>query len=267
VSGRPGASATQTMVRVLNGFSVCVEGVPLHLSMSEARLIAFLILHNGVRSRAFVAGHLWPELDEARARANLRSTLWRLRGHAPDSVDGAGDQLVLSESVDADIWTLCDLTRPLIDGGAKRALPSALELGVDLLPGWYDDWVIFERERLRQLTLHALERLAAEMLSRSDFGAALNASLTAIRIDPLRESAHRMVVRIHLAENNLAEARRQYETCRELLAREVGVVPSAALTSMLATGRDAAIPVEERTAPPAAENGRRVRDQMISRLC
>ena len=80
-----------------------------------------------------------------------------------------------------------------------------------LLPGWYDDWVVLERERLRQLQLHALDRLAAALLAAEEPGRALDAALVAVQADPLRESAHRIVVRIHLREGNALEALRAYE--------------------------------------------------------
>lgn len=88
-----------------------------------------------------------------------------------------------------------------------------------LLPGWYDDWVVLERERLRQLQLHALDRLAAALLAAEEPGRALDAALVAVQADPLRESAHRIVVRIHLREGNAPEALRAYERFAQLLSR------------------------------------------------
>jgi DNA-binding SARP family transcriptional activator len=116
------------------------------------------------------------------------------------------------------------------------AIPHYL-LDGDLLPGWYDDWVLFERERLRQLRLHALETLALALAAEGRFAAAVEAGLAAIRTEPLRESAHRVVVRVHLAEGNLTEALRQYELCRRLFRAELGLEPSALLTDLVPTGR------------------------------
>jgi DNA-binding SARP family transcriptional activator len=224
-------------VRLLDGFAVVVDGDRLDLSTAEARLMAFLTLHDGMRSRPFVAGNLWPDLDEPHARGNLRSALWRLRSHDIELVDGVGDQLGVAAHVGSDTDRLRRVATALLNGHEPVVLPASDQLGFDLLPGWYDDWVLYERERLRQLCLHALERLAGRLLDRGEFGAALDAALTAVRSEPLRESAHRMAVRIHLAEGNVVEATRQYETYRALVHAELGVDPTAEFTRMLTGAR------------------------------
>ena len=103
----------------------------------------------------------------------------------------------------------------------------------DLLPGWYDDWVLLERERLRQVRLQALEAVAARLASLGRHGEALQAAHAAIRAEPLRESAHRLMVRIHLAEGNVAEAVRAYELFRTMLEHELGVPPSELMTRLV----------------------------------
>ncbi len=92
---------------------------------------------------------------------------------------------------------------------------------------------MFERERLRQLTLHALESLADRLLDAGRFGAATDAAYGAIRADPLRESAHRTLIRVHLAEGNAHEALRTYRSYVDLLQRELGIGPSTQLTSLI----------------------------------
>jgi hypothetical protein len=72
--------------------------------------------------------------------------------------------------------------------------------GGELLPGWYEDWVLVERKRLRQLRMHALEALAEKLTEAGRYGVAMPAAYAAVRADPVRESAHRAVVRVHLAE-------------------------------------------------------------------
>jgi DNA-binding SARP family transcriptional activator len=96
----------------------------------------------------------------------------------------------------------------------------------DLLPGWYEDWVLSERDRLHQLGLHGLEKMSALLVSRGHYAAALEVALRAVAADPLRESAHRAVIVVHLAEGNLREARAQYETCQAILRAELGIGPS-----------------------------------------
>jgi DNA-binding SARP family transcriptional activator len=100
------------------------------------------------------------------------------------------------------------------------------ELTSDLLPDWYEEWVQDERESLRQLRLHGLETLAAALSRAGRHADAIQAALAAIRIEPLRETAHRTLIEAHLAEGNCSEARRQFGQCRRLLREELGVEPS-----------------------------------------
>jgi DNA-binding SARP family transcriptional activator len=100
---------------------------------------------------------------------------------------------------------------------------------VDLLPDWYDDWVILERERYRQLRLHALEALSRLLADRDRYAEAIDVGLAAVACEPLRESAHRVLIRTHLAEGNVAEAARQYRSYRRMLQEELGVEPSEEL--------------------------------------
>jgi DNA-binding SARP family transcriptional activator len=103
----------------------------------------------------------------------------------------------------------------------------------ELLPGWYDDWVLFERERVRQLHLHILEAVAEALSASGRFGVALEAGLRAVQVDPLRESAHRLVMEIHLAEGNIWEALRRYEECSRLLWKELRVAPSGRMRELV----------------------------------
>ena len=113
----------------------------------------------------------------------------------------------------------------------------------ELLPDWYDDWVDVERERIRQRWLHAIEALACELIRLRRFGQAVDVSLTAVSVDPLRESAHRTVMLAHLGEDNVGEARRQFDRCRRTLKAELGISPSTDLSALV----DAHDPLEEAT--------------------
>ena len=119
----------------------------------------------------------------------------------------------------------------LVEVDALRTPEKALR--GELLPGWYEDWVLLERERLRQLRMHALEVLADKLVCVGRFGEAVQAAMAAVAAEPLRESARRAVVRVHLAHGNVAEAVREYEAFRELLADELGVAPSPQLECLM----------------------------------
>ena len=79
-----------------------------------------------------------------------------------------------------------------------------------VLPGWYDDWVLIERERLRQRVCRALERLSGEMVRQARYAEAVEAALITVLADPLRESAQRVLIEASLAEGNWTEARGRY---------------------------------------------------------
>jgi DNA-binding SARP family transcriptional activator len=223
---------------LLGGWQLLRSGARLYLPVSGQRLLAFLCLH-GRSSRSSLAGTLWPEASDRHAYGSLRSALWRVqKSHAGLLVCG-GDELALDASVGVDVGDLLKDIGRLLDGVVPpmgSTLPQHL-LDGELLPGWYDDWVLFERERLRQLRLHALEALALALAGQRRFAAAVDAGLAAVRTEPLRESAHRAVVRVHLAEGNVTEALRQYELCRRLFKAELGLEPSPLLTDLLPAAR------------------------------
>lgn len=104
----------------------------------------------------------------------------------------------------------------------------------ELLPGWYDEWVLVEQERSRQLQLHVLEAASEELLFRHKPGPALDAALAAVQAEPLRESAHRLVIRIHLFEGNISEVIRHYTRYLRLLRDELGVTPTEQLVQLVA---------------------------------
>jgi DNA-binding SARP family transcriptional activator len=127
------------------------------------------------------------------------------------------------------------LARGVLDGGGEPAVePTALQLlDGELLPDWYDDWVLVERERLRQLRLHALERLAEQFASAHRYHDAIDAALAALRADPLRESVHRLLIRTYLAEGNAVEAVRQYRLYRALIQEKLGLEPSSQIRELV----------------------------------
>ena len=202
--------------------------------MSAQRLVAFLALHDRPLLRSYVAGTLWLDTSDERAHANLRSTLWRLHRCNRGLVEVRGQQLTLSAGVAVDLREVERLARYALDGTAPGALeiPSAA-LGGDLLPDWYDDWVLLEREHFRQLRLRALDALCERLAQAGRLGDALEVGLAALAGEPLRESAHRAVIRVHLADGNPGEAIRQYRFCRRLLGAHLGVEPSHQMEELM----------------------------------
>jgi DNA-binding SARP family transcriptional activator len=230
-------------VALLDGFALEVREagsvtVLDDLPRGAQRLIAHLGLC-GRPGRGAIAGHLWPDAPEDHAQGSLRSALWRVQKVAPGLVDVSGGALGLAAGVHVDVREFTDWARRVMDprAGVDAGPTPDVALRRELLPGWYDDWVLLERERLRQLRMHALEALADKLVAAGRCGEALQAAYAAVRTEPLRESAHRAVVRVHLAEGNTAEAVRAYTAFRDLLAAGPGVEPTALMTQLIARAR------------------------------
>lgn len=233
--------AARAQLQLLGGFSLWLDGRPLPLPVAARRLVALLALrHPTLRRRAIAI--LWPDADEATGQARLRTAVWQVTSRARGLVCCADGRLSLPPWLTVDVAEMSGRAMRLVRGSGVVELDLSVDgrspasLAADeLLPEWSDDWVADERERLRQLQLHALEALAAELIERGRYAAALDAALTAAHIDPLRESAYRVLIQVHLAEGNTAEAVRRYEAFRALLLHEVGVDPSPRLRELLTT--------------------------------
>ncbi len=212
---------------LLGGFDLRVNGAHVRLPIGSQRLLAFLSLHRQPLQRVFVAGMLWIDANEERANASLRTTLWRLRQPECNLVSTTTTHVRLNLEVRTDVSEMDAVANRVLREGEVD--PDELErLGAagDVLPDSYDDWVIVERERFRQVRLHALEAACEALAEAGEFHAAINAGLAAVDGEPLRESAHRAVIRAHLAEGNYYEAIRQYRLFRRLLADKLGLQPS-----------------------------------------
>ncbi|GAA3650704.1 hypothetical protein GCM10022237_08070 [Nocardioides ginsengisoli] len=198
------AVAPHVQLRLLGGFELRIDGAVVDLQPAVKRLTALVALTPCGLSRDFAAFQLWPDKSEARARANLRSTLWRLHQLAGDILHASATHLRLDDSVSLD-------TRDVLAGAdAEDGVPRPFEtLMADLLPDWYDEWIDVERERFRQLRLARLEQRAHAALADRDAATAIQLALAALAIDATRESAHRIVVRAHQAEGNEWEAERE----------------------------------------------------------
>lgn len=226
---------------LLEGFELRLDGEPVDLPLSAQRLIAFLALHDRPLQRGFVAGNLWMDSSEERAAANLRSALWRLHRHGRQLVQTRGGRLALSPDIRVDVHDLTDRARKVLDTAGAEPQHTGdpgsyfeLSLSGDLLPDWYEDWILVERERYRQLRMHALESLCEQLAAAGKHAHAIEAGLAAVATEPLRESAHRALIRCHLAEGNRAEAVRQYRRFERLLQEELGTRPSSQMLDLVA---------------------------------
>jgi DNA-binding SARP family transcriptional activator len=226
---------------LLGGPIVIKNGRRLEIPEGSKRLLVFVTLNGGRVSRRYAAGTLWPLGDDDRAAGNLRSALWRLRGAGIDILHADKWMLYLDPELSVDITQLSRWATRVIEGSADDSDLGTLDLNpeaLDLLPGWYDEWVIFERERMRQRLLHAMESFVRRLISHGLFADAVDLALTAVGVEPLRESAQGVLIEAHLAEGNFAEARRAYVSYSEMLAEELGVSPSVELVEMVGYAAD-----------------------------
>jgi DNA-binding SARP family transcriptional activator len=238
---RPG-----TVLHVLDGPCLRIDGRPAAVPESSLRLLVFLAFRRRPAARRTVAGTLWSDAGEARAGGNLRSAIWRLRGAGVAVTETAAAGLTLGPEVTIDLTALTGwaarVTGDAPPADDDLAVPDDADAALDLLPGWYDDWVVVERERVRTCVLHALEQVSRRLSATGRHAQAVDAAIAAVCADPLRESAQRALIRAHLAEGNLVEAQRTFRAYRELLADELGVAPPAELWQLIAAARIGHLP-------------------------
>lgn len=228
-------------LQLLGGFACESSSTAVDLPYGMQRLVAFLALR-GPSHRSLVAGSLWPEVTESQALASLRTGVWRVNKQLPGILLTDGAALAVNpdtrvDSREQELFATTLLRDHVDDVGWVRTGVATLQSG-ELLPGWYDDWVVFERERLSQLRLHALEVTARMLTRHRQLDTALELALEAVRAEPLRETANAVLMSVYLAEGNVSDAIRQHDVFKDLLCRELGLDPSPRLAAMLPRQRE-----------------------------
>ncbi|MFY1636348.1 AfsR/SARP family transcriptional regulator [Solwaraspora sp. WMMB335] len=257
MTSQAGNPAGTVRLLLLGGFRLVQRDDAIAVPRGLQRIVALIGLRPGV-TRTHLAGLLWPDAAEDRALSSLRTGLWRLRQEPNCPVRTAGDTVGLDPLVQVDVDDLVRTAALIRDGGDPQLATEVLTAARhDLLPGWYDDWVLLERERLRQLRLHMLEQIARCFLDAGHHDEALQAALEAMGAEPLRETPHRLIVQIHLAEGNVYEALHAFYAYRDLVLRELQLEPSAAMSALLS---DILAPI--RGAP--ARRARTINDRTVT---
>ncbi|MDN5747711.1 MAG: transcriptional regulator [Pseudonocardia sp.] len=232
-------SLLDVRIGLLGGFEVWNGETAIRLPLAAQRLLAVLALRDRGLHRTSAAELLWPAGRRGRAAANLRSALClarRVEGTTVIECDGqrlrlASDIGVDQQSASVIAHHLMGSDRHSPPGAIGRELISALSRA--LLPDWLDEWLLLERERWDQIRLHALEKLALDLLAADSYYPALEAAYAAIAVDPVRESAHRTVMQVYLAEGNTVSAHKHYQRYQASVQREIGVPPSRQMTDLL----------------------------------
>jgi DNA-binding SARP family transcriptional activator len=215
-----------------------LDGRPaVELPSGPQHLIAYLALH-GRSARSLAAATLWPDHTDQVAAGRLRAVLWRLRHrHAdlPPLLEISDTSLSLASDVVVDVHSFVTAAGQLIRcTGEPDEDTAATVLGsAELLPGWYDDWVLAARERLQQLRLGALDALSGIRRAQQRRHEALQAAFAATGIEPLHESAHRTIALTHLDNGDIVEAVEHYKQFRAMLDSELGLPPSEQFTNLI----------------------------------
>ena len=209
-------------------------------------LIAYLILHGDApQPRERLAFLLWPASSESQARTNLRQLLHHLKRALPAecnlletthftvrwrqdgscAIDVVAFQTAIAEAGSA--RTENDRAREI------QSLTTALQLYEDdLLPGLYDDWLTPLREEYRNRVSEVLQRLATLFEEQREYAAAIPCAERLVALDPLGESHHQLLIRLHAANQDRSSALRAYHQCMRVLRREMGVDPGPATVEL-----------------------------------
>ena len=211
------------------------DGVVVHVATRQQRLIAALAI-KGPRLRSYLVGLLWPEYPDSKALESLRVSVHLTSRQVPGLIVNEGRLLSLNEQVDVDLKRIRAKARALgqegFGGGAASLLDELRD--AQLLPGWYEDWVVFEQSHLLQDRLRIFTDIAARSLALGDCGMAGEAAEAAVGIEPLYEKAVGLLIRAELQRGNPAAALRAYERYREQLQEDMGLLPAEPVRELLA---------------------------------
>lgn len=215
---------------------------PKNSNMAQM-LLAYLLLERRYYPREVLTDLFWGHYSQSRARSCLSTTLWRLRRLLEPEGVPRGTYLLTTATGEvgfnweSDHWLDVAIFEETIRQFLKKPV-QALEtveaqsleatLGLhagELLEGFYDEWALRKRERLRQLYLKGLTHLMRYYHHHGAYEQSLAYGHQILNHDPLRENIHRQIMRLHWEHGHLALAIRQYQTCCQMLAAELNIAP------------------------------------------
>jgi DNA-binding SARP family transcriptional activator len=251
---------------LLGGFRVRLNaGAPLALPTRKAQaLLAYLAVPPGVaHPRDKLASLLWGSTVETTARTSLRQTLYALRktlrGADPpplrlEAATVALDPAAVTVDVDAFVQRTGETTPSALADAIALYEGDFLE-GLTVQEAPFEDWLLRERERLREVALDALARLLTHQHAAGSIEAAIQTALRFLTLDPLQESVHRSLMQLYAETGRRGAALRQYQLCVATLLRELRTEPEAetkALYQEILRRRARPVPDIARPAPDAA---------------
>ncbi|GIK38433.1 MAG: transcriptional activator [Chloroflexota bacterium] len=207
------------------------QPLPGLTSVKGQALLAYLAVTRQPCSRAALAGLLWSEMPEEVARSNLRVTLSLLHKAVGDAIITTRRTVEFNRH--SHTWLDVETLENAAESGTNLAAAAELYRG-DFLDDFYvpeaelfEEWVRVERERLRQLALNVLGTAADIALAQRQFTTGISLARRLLSIEPWHEGGYRQLMRLLAAEGQVSAALAQYDTCRRLLAAELGVEPAA----------------------------------------
>jgi hypothetical protein len=215
---QPGA---RHAVRVLGSFTLVSDGAAVPLGVDSRRLVAYLAVHPRPQEHAALAADLWPGVPAAAGQRLLIDAATAVGIPTLFSDGDLTGPLSLAADVQVDLTDALGLVRALPEIPATDS-PDIDLLSADILPGWTAAWIAVERERFRQLRLHALEERSLRLSAAGRHAEAVKLAEMAVRTAPSRESARRALIEAHLAQGNIAAAVAEYDAYEELLRSSVG---------------------------------------------
>jgi len=259
-------------IRLLGDFSLFYndQQVTSLNTMRLQSLLAYLVLHRDApQQRQHLAFLFWPDTSEAQARNNLRQLLHQLRQAFPavEHFLAVDKHMVHWHPIMPFHLDVAEFEQALTEAATatrrndQRALQDALEQADnlycdDLLPGCYDEWLLPERERLRQRHRQALEQLLHLFEVQGVTVSAIRYAQRLLGLDPLSEDLYRRLMRLFALNNDRASALHVYHTCVTTLQREMGVDPDAATRAayerLLQQETPAIQPIVQQPLPAAA---------------
>ena len=246
-------SETLLQINLFGKFSITYEGQPLtgFDGRKVQELCAFLMLNRGSTfSREQLAEILWEDFPADKARKYLRQTLWQLQSRLEQETMARTRPLLLADAeaicvnpravyaLDiADFEEHCAAApgrsgQPLNAAAVERLEAAVMLYSGDLLEGWYQDWCLYERERLNNWYLIALDKLLHYCIVYGAYENGMRYADKILRCDRTRERTHRSLMRLHYLAGDRTTAIRQYERCVAILHKELGVKPARQTTHL-----------------------------------
>ena len=233
-----GRGSPDATLGLLGGFVAKVGPRQLELPRRVERLVAFLALRGRPLQRAYVAGRLWLDSSQEHAYGSLRATICEARRARCPLVQASSTQVALSPLVRVDTEELERCAARVLDFDVGRLTGADLACLVgagELLPDWYEDWVLEERAHLHELRVLALESAARILITAGRTSEASIAAFTALTAEPLRESSCRLLVDACLATGNRADAVRHLSEFRARLWHQLHLEPSPSMRELIRT--------------------------------